>query len=129
VEFLGWRDDAEVADLYRRCRALLFPGVEDFGITPLEAMAAGRPVIAYAAGGVLETVAPLGGAVPPTGVFFHEQTVGALAMAMRRFEDEAHRFAPPALRARAEQFDRSRFKQRMTAYLSARLAGASSPRC
>jgi glycosyltransferase involved in cell wall biosynthesis len=120
VEFLGWRDDAEVADLYRRCRALLFPGVEEFGIAPLEAMAAGRPVIAYAAGGALETVAPLGGEEPPTGVFFREQTAGAVAMAMRRFEDEAHRFDPKALRARAEQFDRPRFKERMATFLEAR---------
>jgi glycosyltransferase involved in cell wall biosynthesis len=123
VEFLGWRDDAEVADLYRRCRALLFPGREDFGIVPLEAMAAGRPVIAFAGGGALETVAPLGGEEPPTGVFFRQQTAGALAMAVRRFEDEAHRFDPKALRARAVVFDRPRFKERMKSYLDARLAG------
>ncbi len=118
VEFLDWRDDAEVARLYRGCRALLFPGLEDFGIVPLEAMASGRPVIAFAAGGVLETVAPLGGEEPPTGVLFHEQTADALAAAMRRFEDEAHRFSPKALRARAEVFDRPRFKERVAALLT-----------
>jgi glycosyltransferase involved in cell wall biosynthesis len=121
VEFLGWRDDAEVARLYRGCRALLFPGLEDFGIVPLEAMASGLPVIALAAGGVLETVTPLGGEEPPTGVFFHEQTAPALAAAMRRYEDEADRFSPKTLRARAEAFDRPRFKERVAAYLTARM--------
>src|SRR5262245_39977326 len=61
VEFLGWRDDADVADLYARCRALIFPAIEDFGITPLEAMASGRPVIALGRGGALETVGSPGG--------------------------------------------------------------------
>src|SRR5206468_10460589 len=60
VEFLGWRSDTEIASPYRRCRAVLFPGEEDFGIVPPEAMAAGRPVIALAAGGALETVVDLG---------------------------------------------------------------------
>ena len=60
VTFLGWRSDAEVAGLYARCRALLFPAVEDFGIVPLEAAAAGRPTIALAAGGALETMVALG---------------------------------------------------------------------
>ena len=73
VEFLGWRSDAEVAELYARCRALLFPTVEDFGITPLEAMAAGRPVIALGQGGALETVVPPGSAAPPTGLLFPTQ--------------------------------------------------------
>jgi glycosyltransferase involved in cell wall biosynthesis len=122
VEFLGWLPDAEVADLYRRCRALLFPGVEDFGIVPLEAMASGRPVIAYDAGGARETVIPLDGAAePPTGLFFAEQTVEALAEAIRRFEDHAHRFDPKALRARAEAFDRPRFKERVAAWVERRL--------
>lgn len=125
VEFLGWRDDDEVADLYRRCRALLFPGLEDFGIVPLEAMAAGRPVIAFGAGGALETVVPPDGEEPATGVFFPEQTVEALVQAIRRFETGAHRFQPKALRARAEQFDRPRFKERMATYLEGRLAEAA----
>jgi glycosyltransferase involved in cell wall biosynthesis len=121
VEFLGRRDDAEIAELYRRCRALLFPGLEDFGIVPLEAMASGRPVIAYAGGGALETVVPLG-SKEPTGIFFHEQTVDSLMGAIRRFEDGAHRFVPAALRARAEQFDRPRFKAQMAKYLETRVA-------
>jgi glycosyltransferase involved in cell wall biosynthesis len=121
VEFLGWRSDAEVVQLYRRCRAVLFPGVEDFGIVPLEAMAAGRPVIALADGGARETVVGLEATgEPPTGVFFGGQTVEALAEAMATFEREAARFEPKALRARAELFDRPRFKERLAAYLRTR---------
>jgi glycosyltransferase involved in cell wall biosynthesis len=117
VEFLGRRSDAEIAELYRRCRAVLFPGVEDFGIVPLEAMAAGRPVIALAAGGALETVVGPGGERPPTGLFFEQQTVDALAEAMRRLESGAVAFDPKALRARAEEFDRARFKDQIASYL------------
>jgi glycosyltransferase involved in cell wall biosynthesis len=124
VEFLGWRLDAEIAELYRRCRAVLFPGVEDFGIVPLEAMAAGRPVVAFAAGGVLETVVPPGGHEPPTGLFFDAQTVDALAGALRRLESGAIAFDPKALRARAEAFDRPRFKERIAAFLDRRRTGA-----
>jgi glycosyltransferase involved in cell wall biosynthesis len=127
IEFLGRRSDEEIAELYRRCRAVLFPGLEDFGIVPLEAMAAGRPTIAFAAGGALETVIAPGGARPPTGLFFHAQTVDALADAMRRLEGGAVAFDPKALRARAEEFDRTRFKQRMASFLDGCLAG--SARC
>jgi glycosyltransferase involved in cell wall biosynthesis len=124
VEFLGWQSDEDIARLYRRCRAVLFPGVEDFGIVPLEAMAAGRPVIALAAGGALETVTGLEGTdAAPTGVFFGAQAVSALAEAMATFEREAHRFEPKALRARAESFDRPRFKERLAGYLDARAVG------
>lgn len=122
VEFLGWRSDGDIARLYRACRAVLFPGCEDFGIVPLEAMAAGRPVIALAAGGALETIVPPGGEAPPTGLFFEEQSVEALTAAIRRFEAEAERFQPKALRARAELFDREHFRTAMRGYLERRLA-------
>jgi glycosyltransferase involved in cell wall biosynthesis len=126
VEFLGWRDDAETAELYARCRAFLFPAVEDFGITALEAMAAGRPVIALAAGGALETVVGPGEAEPPTGLFFERQTVEDLVEAIRRLESGAVRFEPKALRRRAEAFDRPLFKERIEGYLRARV-GARAP--
>ena len=122
VEFLGWRSDAETAELYARCRALLFPTLEDFGITPLEAMAAGRPVIALGQGGALETVVPPGGAEPPTGLFFERQTVEDLVGAIRRFESGAVHFEPKALRRRAEAFDRPLFKERIQGYIRTKIA-------
>jgi glycosyltransferase involved in cell wall biosynthesis len=123
VELLGWRDDAQIVELYARCRALLFPPLEDFGITPLEAMAAGRPVIAFGEGGARETVVPPGEGEPPTGLFFARQTVDDLADAIQRFEASAHQFEPKALRRRAEAFDRPLFRERVHAYLRARLEG------
>jgi glycosyltransferase involved in cell wall biosynthesis len=125
VEFLGWKDDPQVAELYARCRALLFPTVEDFGITPLEAMAAGRPVIALGQGGALETVVPPGGAAPPTGLFFARQTADDLAEAILRFEAGAVTFEPKALRRHAETFDRPLFKERVEGYLTGCLARAA----
>jgi glycosyltransferase involved in cell wall biosynthesis len=137
VEFLGWRPDREIAELLARCRALIFPGEEDFGILPVEAMACGRPVIAYGAGGVTETVLPVnrrpsapghargtgaGGerddAAPPTGVFFWEQTVEALIGAVELYERSAGRFEPEALRAHAMAFDRSVFEKRVAGFVA-----------
>ena len=127
VDFLGWRPDPEVAELYARCRAVLFTAVEDFGIVPLEAAAAGRPTIALGHGGVLETMIGLGrddtpGDEAPTAVFFDTQTQPALAEAMVRFERLEHRFDPKALRRRAERFDRPRFKEQLRAYIDRRRA-------
>jgi glycosyltransferase involved in cell wall biosynthesis len=121
VEFLGWRSDEEVADLYARCRAVLFPGVEDYGIVPLEAAASGRPTIAFARGGVLETMIGLGwSGAPPTAVFFDAQTEDGLVGAIGVFEAAEHRFEPAALRARAAQFDTAVFRRRIRDYLAGR---------
>lgn len=120
VEFLGWRTDREVAALYARCRAFLFPAVEDFGITPLEAAAAGRPTIALRQGGVPETMIGLDNpGASPTAVFFDAQTADALVAAIRTFEAAEARFEPKALRARAEQFDRPVFKRRLFEWIDA----------
>ena len=120
VELYGWRDDVETAELYARCRALIFPTLEDFGITPLEAMAAGRPVIALGAGGALETVVPPGGPEPATGLFFERQTVEDLVTAIQRLESGTVRFEAKALRRRAESFDRPLFKERVERYILSR---------
>lgn len=132
VEFLGPCSDGEVAALYAGCRALLFPGLEDFGIAPLEAQAAGRPVIAYGDGGACETVVPInsrpappaggpraaeGPEGEPTGVFFFEQTADALAAAIEDLEANRHRFHPKVLRDRALAFDRPLFARAMAQYL------------
>ena len=81
IEFLGWKTDEEILLYYNRCRALIFPGEEDFGIVPVEVQSCGRPVIAYGKGGALETV--MDGA---TGLFFHQQTVESLVEAIKKFE-------------------------------------------
>ncbi len=112
VEFLPWQAPGDLARLYARCRALLFPGEEDFGITPLECMAAGRPVIALGQGGALETVVP-----GVTGLLLPSTSPSAWAAAMRDFRGDA--FDPAALRAHARQFDRPRYAERMRALLEA----------
>jgi len=112
VRFLGRLSDAEVAAEYARCRALIFPGEEDFGMTPIECMASGRPVVAFGAGGALETVVD-----GRTGVLFREQTAESLAAALRAVCDLD---APPAaLRAYAQQFDTAVFRDRMRRFLDA----------
>jgi len=113
VEFLGRLDDEEVAGLYARCKALIFPGEEDFGIVPLEANAAGRPVIAYKAGGALDTV--IDGV---TGYFFDAPTVESLMDAMRRMEAGARVFDPAAIRAHAMKFGTEVFKERFGAFVT-----------
>lgn len=110
VTFLGWVDEQQRQDLFARCRAFIFPGAEDFGITPLEAMAAGRPVIAYAAGGALETVVE-----GVTGRFFAQQTSGALAAAIAMSRCDT--YDPAAIRRHAEQFGADVFMGRMRAFI------------
>jgi glycosyltransferase involved in cell wall biosynthesis len=121
VEFVGVVSDAQKHELLGKCRALLFPGEEDFGIVPVEAQAHGRPVIAFGAGGALETVKGLGGdcqdAKDATGIFFSEQTVGSLVGAMERFEKVSDSFDSEAIRRHAMEFDESIFRERIIEFL------------
>ncbi len=114
IEFLGFRPDNAVRDLYARCRAFIFPGEEDFGLTPLEAQASGRPVIAYAAGGALDTIVP-----DVTGLFFKEQTVDSLARALTAFHSED--FDPTRIQAHARTFDIGVFRGKFEALVEAKL--------
>jgi glycosyltransferase involved in cell wall biosynthesis len=114
IEFLGWQHDTELVKLYAGCRALIFPGEEDFGIVPLEAMASGKPVVAFGKGGALETVVADG--ENPTGVFFHEQTADALLAAVKSLA--GMKTDPCAIRRHAELFDRPVFKQKISEYVA-----------
>jgi glycosyltransferase involved in cell wall biosynthesis len=106
VRFLGHVSDAQRRELYARCRAAVFMSEDDFGIAQVEAQAAGRPVIAYAAGGVFDTVVP-----DQTGVYVAEQSAASLIEAVRRFERLC--FAPECLVTHAQAFSRARFEREL----------------
>ncbi|MCI0601312.1 MAG: glycosyltransferase [Beijerinckiaceae bacterium] len=108
VTVLGQQPFAVMRHHFARCRALVFPGEEDFGILPVEVMASGRPVIAYGRGGLTETVVE-----GVTGLFFGEQTVSAIVRAIHQFEQM--QFDPRAIRAQAEKFSSDRFVAEFTA--------------
>ena len=110
IEFLGRVDDETKAELYSRSLAFINPQEEDFGITAVEAMASGRPVIAFKSGGALETV--IAGV---TGEFFNEQTVDSLAEALNNF-DRA-KFSPEIIKQHAEKFSVANFKKEITKYI------------
>ncbi len=110
VQFLGYVPDDDLPDLLARCRAFIFPGLEDFGIAPVQAQAAGRPVIAYRGGGALDTVIP-----GQTGEFFTEPTVDALCAVLEAFD--ASRYDPAALRAHAMRFDAGAFRRQIAAFV------------
>jgi len=127
VRFLGRVPDATLARLYARCRALIYPQEEDFGIVAVEAQAAGRPVIAYGAGGALETVVPPGRSdAAATGLFFDEPTPAALREALHRFETDEKRFEPAAIRAHAERFSVPRFHREIRTALETVVSGAAA---
>jgi glycosyltransferase involved in cell wall biosynthesis len=123
VEFLGWQPDDRIREFYQGCRAFIFPGKEDFGITPVEAQACGKPVIAYGTGGVLETVRALPGN-EPTGVFFREPSPDSLIEAVEAFERHQDRFDPRAARENALTFDRTRFRERIRSFIAGKLQEA-----
>jgi glycosyltransferase involved in cell wall biosynthesis len=149
IKFLDSQPDEVVRDHYRRCRAFLFPGEEDIGLTPIEAQGSGRPVIAFSKGGALETVigyrpddsasslelettgagqrtaashcAENSNPRACTGVFFHDQSVDALVEAMQSFESVEGLFSRAFIRANAEHFDAGRFKNEMSEFISAKM--------
>ena len=110
VHFLGRQPRKQVRELLRGCRAFLFPGLEDFGIAPVEAMSSGRPVIAFGGGGALDTV--IAGV---TGELFNEPTAGSLTATLADFNWRA--YSPSACRAQAERFSAGNFRRQLAAYL------------
>lgn len=114
VEFLGFVSDEELLDCYGRAKGLIFPGVEDFGLVPVEAIAAGCPVLALAKGGVVDSM------TRETAEFYEEESAAALQQAMLRFE--AREFSDAGLRRRAAEFTREQFCRRFEAILKRAMA-------
>jgi glycosyltransferase involved in cell wall biosynthesis len=132
IQFKGWLSNEEIRSHYARCRGFVFCGEEDFGITPLEAQCMGKPVIGFAKGGLLETVIPERQTwkaeteisekktSQPTGVFFYQQTPGALISAIRQFEQVESKFDPEAIRNHALQFGVNIFSDRIREFIEDR---------
>jgi glycosyltransferase involved in cell wall biosynthesis len=116
VKFLGRVPATDLPELMARCRAFVFPGLEDFGIAPVQALAAGRPVIAFAGGGALDTIED-----GVNGILFYEQTVAALSGALERLARTT--FDSRVIRRSAEKFDAAVFKEKLTAFVAEK-AGA-----
>jgi glycosyltransferase involved in cell wall biosynthesis len=119
VEFVGHLGDAELVPLMQRCAAAIFPSRDDFGLIPVEVMACGRPVLAYGAGGALETIVP-----GRTGEFFGEQTASTIRAAVEAFDPDS--YDPAAIRSHAEAWREERFVREMLAAIddTARLPSA-----
>ena len=121
IQFRSWQPDDVVQRHYQRCLALVLPGLEDFGIVPIEAMAAGKAVIAYQAGGVMETIVPLPHRTqdpqPPTGILFPDQSISSLSRAIETFEANEAAFDPDAIGKHAQRFSASVFRTRINALI------------
>ena len=114
ITFMGYVPNEDLPDLYARCRAYVLPGAEDFCIAPVQAQAAGRPVVAYGAGGALDTVID-----GETGVFFHESTPDSLTTAVRAFDPDSVR--PDDCIQNAARFDASVFRQRLMKFIEGKI--------
>lgn len=133
IRFEGWLDNSEIRSYYARCRAFVFCGEEDFGISILEAQAMGCPIIALGQGGALETVIPdsktwkpetgiaQNSTSHPTGVFFYEQTAEALIRAIRHFESIESQFDAEEIRMHSTQFDIVIYTDRIKNFIEERL--------
>lgn len=108
IDFLGFKEDEEVREYMQNCRALLFPGEDDFGIVPVEAMACGKPVLAYGKGGALETIVP-----GQTGEFFYEPTVESMEDALARLMYNEKKYKPLSIRRHANLFGREEFEKKV----------------
>jgi len=108
IQFLGFKSDRETAEYFMNCRAFVFPGEEDFGITPVEAMACGKPVLAYGHGGVTETVI-----AGETGEFFMKPSVASMEAGLARLLLNEKKYKPMKIRQQAEKFDQSKFKRKI----------------
>lgn len=114
IEFLGRRSDDEVAELMAKCRGFIFPGEEDFGITPVEVMASGRPILAYGKGGVIESVID-----KKTGIFFKNPTIESFETGFAKFLSwEKKYFDPKDAVKRAKDFDRKKFEKEISKIVS-----------
>ena len=111
IEFLGWQSDQSVHEYMKNAKALIFPGEEDFGITPIESLASGRPVIAYDKGGVKESI------TTKTGVFFSEQNEDSLNVAVRELEKNYINFSPHECRNQAEKFSNAIFTKQLMEFV------------
>ena len=127
VEFLGELSEVDKNEQYAHCRALLFPGEEDFGIVPMEAHSFGRPVIAYGRGGALETVLGFQSKndfhpEKSTGIFFGEQSVDSVVTAIQSFEAIETKFSPTFIRSQAQRFDVEEFTRQFAASVAQKLS-------
>jgi glycosyltransferase involved in cell wall biosynthesis len=126
VEFLGELNDSDLREQYAHCRALLFPGQEDFGMVPVEAHSFGRPVIAFGQGGALETIqGPFAGEAPigasDNGILFFEQTRASIEEAIREFEASEQLFSPPAIAGSAQRFSIEQFQSKIGRFIAGQL--------
>jgi glycosyltransferase involved in cell wall biosynthesis len=106
IKFLGWKDEKHLAAYYKSAKALIFPGEDDFGITIVEAMSFGKPVLAYGRGGALETVIP-----GKTGELFTSEVPEILADGVRRMSRNMEKYDAQEIKARAEKFSREHFEK------------------
>lgn len=113
IDFLGYKSDEDVREYMQNCRALIFPGEEDFGIVPVEAMACGKPVLAYGVGGALESIIE-----GQTGEFFHEPTVASMEDGLARLLNNEQFYKPLSIRRHADNFSREIFEKKIKKEIS-----------